>query len=377
MDPVEQMAQTLADREKDFHRRLEQARAWLKAYADRGERLREAAKEAGAAVPTGEPLDAVADLPPVPDRFTVIGADGSAIPPDRHGAALYYLINIGSLVYHHGSGQTPKARSVPRLGYRDEDLFEGTMLVSGNLLDIRRDQAEIDQLADLIEAEPEGPTLALVDGTLLLWVLENLHEQERTAKVRKYLRTLSRIRARGAAVAGFISRPRHTEVSRLLLLAHLNGAVQQLREEERGRLPLPDRVIFSDLPPGARSALFSSPSSINQTYYAPAGHEILFFYVNVAQTGDEPIVARVEVPAWVVRSKALLHLVHGGVVAQSRIAGGYPYVLVRADELAYISGPERQRLEEMVETALLRRGLTPALSPKAFYKSLTRRGRRW
>ncbi|HID89781.1 MAG TPA: hypothetical protein EYP52_08755 [Anaerolineae bacterium] len=56
---------------------------------------------------------------------------------------------------------------------------------------------------------------------------------------------------------------------------------------------------------------------------------------------------------------------------------GYPYVLARADELAYISGPERQRLQEMVETALLREGMVPRSSPKAFYKSLTRSGRRW
>jgi len=375
--PVERMAEVLATREKDFTRRVQEARAWRSAYADRGAALREAAQEAGAAIPTDEPLDTVAPLPPVPERFTVIGADGSTIPPDRHGAALYYVINIGSLVYRHGSGETPEARSIPYLGYTEEELFEGTTLVSGNLLDVRRDQAEIWHLAERVEAEPEGPTLALVDGTLLLWVLENLPPDWRKEKVQRYLDALTQIRKQGAAVAGFISRPRHAEVSRLLLLAHLSGNAEKVQEAERGRLPLPDRTVFADLPPGGRSALFASPSGVNQTYYVSAGHEVWFFYVNVAAEGEDPVIARVEVPVWVARSDDLLALVHAGVVAQSRIAGGYPYALARADELAYISGPERQRLQEMVETALLRAGLMPSSSPKAFYKSMTRSGRRW
>jgi len=116
---------------------------------------------------------------------------------------------------------------------------------------------------------------------------------------------------------------------------------------------------------------------VNQEGYDARGHAVHFFYVNVAREKEPPVIARIEVPAWVVRAPGLLSLVHGGVVAQCRIAGEYPYVLARADELAYISGPERERLEEMVGTAMLRHGLPPTLSPKAFYKSVTRRGRRW
>ena len=50
--------------------------------------------------------------------------------------------------------------------------------------------------------------------------------------------------------------------------------------------------------------------------------------------------------------------------------------LARADELAFISGPERQTFEEMVTTALVRAGVRPTMSPKAYQKSLTRRGKR-
>ena len=372
---AEEMGQALARQEREFGNRVAEARRWLEAFAETGPALQEAAADVGAAIPTSEPLNTVVACPPAPQRFTVIGADGSAIGPDRHSAALYYLINIGSLVFRHGSGEAPEARSIPTLAFRDEDLYEGDLLVSGNLLDVRRDCAEIAHLADRVEAEPPGPTLALVDGTLILWVLEDLPAAGRKEKIAFYLRQMERIREKGAALAAFISRPRHTEVGKLLHLAQTGGDPARAREEKNPLARIPDRTIFASLPAGARSALFVSPSGINGNYYEPAGHEIRFFYLNVAAEGREPIIARVEIPRWVAEDPDALRLTHAGIVAQCRILGGFPYVLARADELAYISGPEREQLEEMVGNALMSAGIVPAPSPKAYYKGLTRKWR--
>jgi hypothetical protein len=355
---------------------VEKAQAWLEEFADQGPALRDNALEANAALPTEEPLDAVVPLPALPKRFTAIGADGSQIQPDRHGMALYYLINIGSLVYRHGSGETPEAHSIPFLRYLEEDLYEDSLLVDGNLLDVRRDQAEIAHLADLVKAEPEGPTVAFVDGTLILWVLENLPGKGRKKRVKEYLRALAQVREKGAVVAAFTSRPRYADVAKLLHLAQSGGDLQRAKKEPNPLERVPDRSIFSFLAPGSRSALFISPNAINHEHYT-LEHRVHFFYLNVADEAEDPVIARVEVPAWVVESPDLLTLAHGGVVAQCRIAGGFPYVLARADELAYVSGPERERLEEMVGAALLAVGLSPMPSPKATYKSMTRRGRRW
>ena len=370
---AEEMGHALARQEREFGSRVAEARRWLETFAEMGPALQEAAADVGAAIPTSEPLNTVVACPPVPQRFTVIGADGSAIGPDRHSAALYYLINIGSLVFRHGSGEAPEARSIPTLAFRDEDLYEGDLLVSGNLLDVRRDCAEIAHLADLVEAEPPGPTLALVDGTLILWVLEDLPATARKEKITFYLRQMERIREKGAALAAFISRPRHTEVGKLLHLAQTGGDPARAREEKNPLARIPDRAIFAFLPPGARSALFTSPNGINRNYYQPAGHEVQFFYLNVAAEGRAPVIARVEVPQWVVENPDALSLTHAGIVAQCRILGGFPYVLARADELAYISTPEREQLEEMMGAALMSAGIVPAPSPKAYYKGLTRR----
>jgi len=381
---VQTMGEALAARERRRADLVALARRWLAEYADQGERLRHPARTASAAIPTDEPLDAVHPLPAIPERFTVIAADGSQIQPDRHGVALYHLINVGSMVYRHGSGEAPEAYSQPAMGYTEADLYEDGLLVAGNLLDVRRDLAEITRLADLSAVEAPGPTgsvrpgrtVALVDGTLILWVLENRSEEWKREKVMAYLDQLRRIRKSGAAVAAFTSRPRRGEVTKLLYLASVNGDENRASQETNPLEHLPDRAIFHDLPAGARSALFISPSSINHDYYVPAGHGVYFFYLNLAEKEHDPVIARIEAPAWVVAAPELLASIHGAVVAQARITGDYPYALTRADELAYVSGREREALTEMVTTALLRAGVRSAPSPKAYYKSLTRRGRR-
>jgi hypothetical protein len=371
--PVQSMGKAMAERQEAYDDLLELARQWLTEFADAGAALQHPARKAHAAIPTEEPLDTAHRLPPIPDRFTVAAADGSQIQPDRHGAALYYLINIGSLVYRHGSGEAPEAKSESTLGYREEDLYEDGVPVSGNLLDIRRDLGELERLADVCQSEGAAPTVALVDGSIILWVLRDRPAGARSTKVGAYLEELERIRRSGGVVGGFISRPGYDEVTQLLHLTSLGGDTKKASEQPNPLEHLPDRAVFATLPPGARSSLFISPKETNQAEYARQGHEVHFFYLNVVEEGQRPIIARVEVPAWVATDDDRLNLTHGAIVAQARITGDYPYALARADELAYISSQERAALEDMVATVLIRAGLPAIPSPKAAYKRLTRR----
>jgi len=210
---------------------------------------------------------------------------------------------------------------------------------------------------------------------LILWVLEERSIAWKR-KVAAYLEHFHRIRATGANVAAFTSRPRRAEVVRLLHLASVDGDVERADQAHNPLGHLPDRAVFATLPPGARSALFVSPSSINHDHYAPAGHTIHFFYLNLAREGDKAVIARIEIPAWVAGDAERLALVHGVIVAQARITGDYPYALARADELAFISGPEREAFEDMVIRSMVHAGLKVSLSPKMVYKTLTRQGGR-
>jgi hypothetical protein len=177
-------------------------------------------------------------------------------------------------------------------------------------------------------------------------------------------------------VAALVSRPRSEQVTRLLYLASIDGDPTRARPEENPLRHLPDRAVFESLPAGARSALFVSPGEINLKHYDRSGHAVRFFYVNLAGEGHEPAVARVELPVWASEDEKRLALAHAAIVAQARITGDYPYALARADELAFVSGPEREALGSMVFQALLHAGARTSASPKQYYKSLTRRGQR-
>jgi hypothetical protein len=372
IDQVDALASSTASAMAQAGELLDEVRGWLHKYANRFEELKARASEFGAAIPTDEPLDATHPAPAMPERFTVIGADGSAIPPDRHSTALYYLINTASLTYRHGSGQQPIAFSTPDLRYTTENLYEGRLLVQGNLLDVRRDTAEIARLADAAEAEAEPrdvPLVALTDGTLLLWVLEESPEELRRKKVADYVRHLDRLRQVGAAPGAFISRPRYPDVLRLVWLAQLGEHASRQAMEDNPFLGLADRSLFDFLTPGQRSAYFVSPSPVNRSY-AEVGHSIGFFYVNVGDEGQTEI-ARVETPEWVYQSPALLDRLHGAIIGQCQLVTPYPYVLARAHELAVITTDERRQLESFIESALLRHGVQGQPSQKALLKSLT------
>jgi hypothetical protein len=367
MNQVDALASEAEANIQQASRQLDEARGWLHKYADRFEEFKARAFEFKAAQPIDEPLDARHTVPDMPERFTVIGADGSTIAPDHHSATMYYLINAASLTYRHGSGEQPVTASVPTLGYKSEDLYEGLRLVAGNLLDIRRDTAEIKRLADAAETEPLGvPLIALTDGTLLLWVLEDLPEAQRQKKIEEYVSHLARLKAARAAAGAFVSRPRYSDVLRLVWLAHLgqDASSDVIDKQTRG---LNDRGLFDFLAPGERSAVFVSPSPVNRQY---GEHRIGFFYVNV---GNENLVeiARIEAPGWVCGSPEWLDRLHGAVMAQCQLVTPYPYVLARAHELAVITTDERRQLESFIESALLRHGIRGQPSQKAYLKSLT------
>jgi hypothetical protein len=382
---VDDLGANAAERLRELDERLPAARALLEAIRVADEALHAKVRAAlrlrwAGAIPTDEAVNAAFPLPPHPARVNILAADGSQIYPDRHGVALYYLINVGSIVFRHGTGEAPQTHTAPEVFYEDADLYEedGGQIPSVKI-DAERDLRELGELARLSQAEsPAAPTLALLDNGLLLYItLQSPNQKLSDEILRGYLRRLDRLRDSGGLVAGVVDRPRASGVVRLLRLSALNP--DEVTEDNLRDLGpfrhITDGMLFTFLKPGERSALFENASPANQDHYKPAGHTVYFFYLNAGRAGKEALL-RVEVPEWVAQDKAKLDLVHAALVEQCRVTDGFPYVLMRAHELAVVTLGERREFEQMVTGALLRRGLSPGISQKAQGKAWTGSGKR-
>lgn len=391
---VEAMGAVLARRAGELSEMLPDARGRLQAIGLADDELREKIKRAGdrwrGAIPTAEPVSATFPLPAHPPHADILGADGSQIYPDRHSSALYYLINVGSILYSYGLERAPVCRSASAVYYEDSDLYGETEgLIPTAIIDGKRDTAELSELAHLAESchaeqgetsrPASPPSLALVDNGLMLWLAleaRQVHRPQVDEILRVYIDQLDRIQASDGAIAGFVGRPRNASVLTLLHLASL--PLENINEDTlktaryRG---LTDRTLFEYvLRPGERSAVFRSSSLVNLDFKA-RGHEMYFFYLNCGRPGKKE-VARVEVPQWVALDPDRLAFVHAAIVEQCRVPDGFPYVLVRAHELAVVTMEERRAMDEMVQGALLRQGLRTAISQKAQTKQWTGARRR-
>ncbi|MFP3852702.1 MAG: DNA double-strand break repair nuclease NurA [Anaerolineales bacterium] len=333
-------------------------------------RLQRAGTRWSGAAPTSEDPAAAFPVPDFEDRYRLVAADGSQVYPDRHGAALYYLINIGSLQMQPGSGRAPTTRSQPELFHSPDDLYDETGSILGaEYINGERDVAEMAELARLAAKEQPGDCLALLDNGLMLWLMLQVRDQPRARAedlISEYLEQMSRLQGAGAALAGIIDRPRHGNV---LALAHLGELPQNSINDSTLRANpyrgLSDAALFlRHLKVGERSAAFKYASPVNERF-EEEGHQILFFYLRTA----EEVLLRVEIPQWVFHSSQLLKLVHAGIMDDSRSSGGYPYCLARAHELAVVTSQERQQLDQMMATSLARHGLTPRASTKATTKT--------
>ncbi|MFC1932308.1 DNA double-strand break repair nuclease NurA [Chloroflexota bacterium] len=313
-------------------------------------------------------LDQHYQAPPLPTEFTVIATDGSHIDVDRHRSTRCYLINIGSVILHYGANPDAVLDSFPCLYAEDEDLViapAGTkgreQPIEGALLGIKRSVDECQRLDELAaELSASSSTLALLDGSLILWGLEAYPEFVIEALLDNgFLNYLNQVRKlnkdKKLALASYISFPRSTDVVNALRVAicphdpldtdrHCKDCETRDCDKVAG---VRDRELFSNLlGQGERSASFISQSSIVRKRYGE--HWVYFFYLKL---DDE--IARVEIPQWVARDENLLNLAHNLVLDQCRRGQGYPVALSEAHEQAVVTGADREYFWQLVESSLV------------------------
>lgn len=379
---VKAMGESLDNQAKIKYTLTQQVKALLKAHAtafaeleervNRAEQVQEAARFSWlGAAPAGEPLDRYHPAPTGPEEVTVLASDGSQIYPDRHAIALYYLINIGAIVYRHGSQSPPETISTPSLYYEEEDLRNSQgLLTPTSVVNVKRDLAEVEILANLTTAYrvDSRPVVALIDGRLTLRTID-LPGGEQASYEKQYLGYLNQLQDNQGIIAAYIDRPHSSFVIALMHLANLKPeAINEGTLRHNPFAGLIDSHLFDDLGPGERTAIFNQRAKANIAY-AKAGHRIHFFYLNTGSL-NKPNLVRVEIPIWVAKDPERLNILHATLLRQARLAGGYPYVLARAHELAIITPSERETLETMLSVSLLRLGAPASVSQKQYNKNL-------
>ncbi len=318
--------------------------------------------------------------PPIPPEFTILATDGSHIDVDRHRSTRCYLINIGTVTLHYGASPSATLDSFPCLYAGDEDLVivpagvrGREQPIEGTLLGIKRSVDECQRLAELATELPsDSSTLALLDGSLILWGLEAYPEFVTEALLDKgYLSYLNDIRklnnGKRLALASYISFPRSTDVVnalRVALCPHDRPDCDRYCPPNKARdcdtvAGVQDRELFSNLlSQGERSAIFISQSSIVQKHYGV--HQVYFFYLRV--DGE---IARVEIPQWVARDENLLNLTHTLILDQCQRGQGYPVALSEAHEKAVVTGADREQFWQLVESSLVEEHLPSFSSAKS------------
>lgn len=385
---VSDMAQRLKEERQEHGERLARALDTL-GQADPERLSRKAASSRTTWLVAG-PTEGLASSyppPPCPPDYAAIATDGSHIDVDPHGAAHCYLINIGSAVLRYGATPDAILQSRPNLCADEEEMAlldpEGSReeRVEGALLGVKRAVEECRALAGLCRSPLSMPTIALLDGSLILWGLtgKTFPDYVREAFLEKgLLQALEGIREVGRAgplaLAAYISRPRSTEVVNLLRLAlcpHEPANCDRYCPGPRPSHPrecdavagVQDRHLLAALlKAGERSATFASRSRI-MAYYGE--HEVRFFYLRL-----EDEIARVELPRWAAEDEGLLSLAHALVLDQCRRGRGYPAALAEAHEQAVLTGADREAFWHLVEAALVERGLPATASAKSQAKRL-------
>jgi len=319
--------------------------------------------------------------PPLPPAdFSVIASDGSSIHPDRHSPLRYYVINTGHAVLTYGRHPNADLASEGRLYFEDDDLYvspgQKSIPIEGERLGVKMQIAEL-QAALRAAQEAAHPMIAVRDGSLILWQLQNEVEEVRKEFLGQFRECLDRFRAASVPVAGYISYTGSHDVANALRVSLCEDDPSDC---EHCSLPegqqalcrflstVWDRQLLEGLlEAGWRSDVFESTSEILKQY---GSHRIQFFYLNV---GGE--VVRIEAPQWVMRDATMLDLVHALVCDQCQRSPDvppYPPALQEAHEQAVITTADRRLVEELVERALAERGIVYARSAKD--RSKRRRG---
>jgi len=330
------------------------------------------------AFPQGR-IDGTFPLPGDLTSHTVMAVDGSQIDVDTHEIVLCYVVNIGRVVLHYGTGDPPLMDSLPFLFYKDEDLYiQGKgehFLIQEEDLAQRRSSMEAQQLNELLinHRKDGSPAVALLDGTVVSWDKAGSAKRDIGGFTAPYytdvFKTGEKLRI---PVAGYISGSRTALVVNTLRAGDCSQPVMNCVACEyridpkapcRRMEGLRDTTLFASiLSPGERSVCFYGGINVLPRQEWPS-YRIGFFYINV---GSE--IARVEAPDYVLEDQELLDRLHWAIYYQAQKGMGYPVALQEAHHFAVVKREEREAFFRLVEGQFVKQGIPCRVTSKELRK---------
>lgn len=323
-----------------------------------------------------EPLGDRTYITAPPIAHTVFATDGSQISPSHHEIAYCYLLNVGTVMLHYGQSRHPVLDSVPEVFYKPEDLYASRQwgIRTEEWMGYRRAVSEAIALAEMgcdwakvNDHTLPAPALAMVDGSLIYWFLEQLPSEARDQILQPILEAWDKLRLAKIPLLGYLSASRSSESLSFLRFEACTHEVPDCMTNcpnvgftatsafaEKAPCqefePLRDTILWATiLSPGQRSPLWKSQARILDLYGL---NSVYFCYVHV---GTE--VARIEVPEWVAQDQAELDLALGMMLAQVHKGGGYPVTLAEAHNQAVVTGGDRTRFFALLEQQMIKAGL--------------------
>lgn len=319
-------------------------------------------------------------LPDVKPLYTVIAVDGSQIDVDTHEIALCYVLNAGRVVIHYGLDKSPILNSLPKLYFRDDDLYRqqdsgDIELIQGDKLAELRSQMEAEELFKLVRDNyiEDRPILAFTDGRLVSWEKKASAKKDLNGFTAPLFKDLFKFgEGKKILTAGYVSGSRMSLVANTLRASDCQQPIMdcnicKYRMEKDAPCHeiegLRDITLFKHiLSEGERSEVFYAGINMLPRSEWPK-YRIGFFYIH---GGDE--IARVEAPDYILEDNNLLDMLHSMVYDQIQKGMGYPISLQEAHHLAVIKGEEREAFFHLVGRNFSRAGVPIKVTDKKLYK---------
>ena len=343
----------------------------------------------GALFNQGEPVNQTVGFGSVPRSYALISTDGSQILPNRHGAVPYYFIQTGAACIVYGLDDAAEAVQVAAQQALVQSKIKTSVLeteklytpdnemISPGVVANQRDVMEIEMMAEQCKhfAEAGLQPIAVADGSLVPFALLNpnfLRDRQAARKLcDRIVAALDMMRKAKAIIGGYIDRPDSNAIVRAARLAGKPVSVVTkagLRQLEDGALLLFDRELLGAwLPHGQRTALFDPGWAINGPEWLGRGnHAMRACYVNFGDSDSPAILSRIEMPAWCMQHIGLFAAV---LCRQTRLAGGYPFILKAAHEESVVTREDQAALEKIIQFELRERGIRTDISLKQAAKN--------